>query len=198
MTSHLRKRNKTLTNEQEQYKEALCTLNKEVKELTDKLKEGVKREKEQQAKEALEKELTALLGLVEMAKVDVVTKFKASQPFIDICAVYYGDGFEDFLKQVKSIHPHLDLSKVSMDDLLPSTPAGDTVFEDTDDSTELERDPKNDGVVLAQPAMENTVTPLIPSTEAQDAENLSAQEAQDPPSKDDENPPAQDIGDPLA
>ena len=72
MTSHLRKRNKTLTNEQEQYKEALCTLNKEVKELTDKLKEGVKREKEQQAKEALEKELTALLGLVEMAKVDAV------------------------------------------------------------------------------------------------------------------------------
>nr|POF10610.1 hypothetical protein CFP56_23382 [Quercus suber] len=51
VTSRLRKRNETLTNKQKQYKEALCTLNKEVKELTKKLKEeGAKREKEQQAK----------------------------------------------------------------------------------------------------------------------------------------------------
>jgi len=90
----------------------------------------------------------------------------ASQPFIDACHVYYGDRFEDFLKQVKSIYPHLDLSKVFMDDPLLSTPAGDTVFEDTDDSTESEQDPKNDGIVLAQPIVEKTVIPLIPSTKA--------------------------------
>ena len=35
-----------------------------------------------------------------------------------------------------------------MDDPLPSTPAGDTIFEETNNSTQSERDPKNDGVVL--------------------------------------------------
>ena len=43
----------------------------------------------------MEKELTALLGQVEMARANAVTEFKASQPFIDSCAVYYRDGFED-------------------------------------------------------------------------------------------------------
>ena len=63
MIARLRKRNGILTDKQDQYKEALYALNKEVKELTKKLKEeGAKREKEQQAKEAIEKELTALLG----------------------------------------------------------------------------------------------------------------------------------------
>lgn len=132
-----------------------------------------------------------------MARVDGITEFKASQPFIDACAVCYGDGFEDCLKQVKFVYPHLDLSKVSMDDLLPSTLASDIVFEDTDNSIESEQDPKNDGVVLAQPAVEKTVTPLIPLPEARDVENLSTQDAQDPPSKGDENPPAQDVRDPL-
>ena len=37
--SHLRKHNETLTNEQEQYKEALRTLNKEVMALIEHLKE---------------------------------------------------------------------------------------------------------------------------------------------------------------
>ena len=85
-------------------------------------------EKEQEAKVTLEKELTALCGQVETARVDVVTKFKTSQPFIDAYAVYYGDRFKDCLKQVKSVYPHLDLSKVTMDDPLPSTPTGDTIF----------------------------------------------------------------------
>jgi len=51
-----------------------------------------------------------------------------------------------------------------MDDPLLSTLAGDTIFEETDDSTQLEQDPKNNGVVLTQPAMEKPVTPLILST----------------------------------
>lgn len=116
-------------NEQDQYKEALCTLNKEVTELNEKLKEETcQRKKEQKAKAALEKELTGLLRQVEMARVDVMTEFKASQLFIDACVVYYGDGFEDCLKQVKFVCLHLDLSKVTMDDPLLSTPAGDTIF----------------------------------------------------------------------
>ena len=49
----------------------------------------------------------------------------------------------------------MDLSKVTMDDLLPITPVGgDTVNEEIDDSTQSERDPKDNSVVLAQPAVE--------------------------------------------
>ena len=36
-----------------------------------------------------------------------------------------------------------------MDDPLPSTPAGDTIQEETDDSAESEFDLKDDNVVLA-------------------------------------------------
>ena len=59
----------------------------------------------------------------------------------------------------------MDLSKVSMDAPMPSTPASDTIFNETDDSTQLERDPKNDGVVLAQPIVEKPITPMILFTE---------------------------------
>ena len=70
-----------------------------------------------------------------------------------------------------------------MDAHLPSTPmGGDTFNEETDDSTQSEGDPKNDGVILAQPAVERPVTPLIPSAEdlPQDIENPSTQDAQKP------------------
>ena len=72
----------------------------------------------------LEKELTALCVQVEMAKVNTIAEFKTSQPFIDACIVYYGDRFEDCLKQVRSVYPNLDLSKVTMDNPLLTTPAG--------------------------------------------------------------------------
>ena len=95
----LRKCNETLTNEQDQYKDALYTLNKKVTELNEKLKEETHQwEKEQEAKASLEKELTALLKQVETARVNTVTEFKTSQPFIDSCAIYYNNGFEDCLK----------------------------------------------------------------------------------------------------
>ena len=145
--------------------------------MNEKLKEETRQqEKEQKAKATLEKKLTALCGQVEMVRADAVIKFKASRPFIDACAVYYGDMFENCLKQVKSVYPHLDLSKVTMDDPLPSTPiGGDTISEEIDDSTQSKRDPKIDGVILAQPAMEKPVTPLILSTKdpPHDAENPS-------------------------
>ena len=78
MISHLRKRNETLTNEQDQYKDTLRTLNKEVMELTEKLREEThQQEEEQKAKATLEKELIAFLGQMEMAKADTAIEFKA-------------------------------------------------------------------------------------------------------------------------
>ena len=51
-----------LTDEQEQYKEVLHTLNKKVKKLKEKLEEeGRQKKKEQEAKATMEKELTDLL-----------------------------------------------------------------------------------------------------------------------------------------
>ena len=114
-------------------------------------------------------------------------EFKTSQPFIDSCAFYYVDGFEDCLKQVKSVYPHLDLSKVTMDDPLPSTPAGNTIFEETDDSTESKPNPKDDGVVLAQLAANPLVTPLVPSTEPLNVEGFLAQDVQDLPPRGNKN-----------
>ena len=75
---------------------------------------------------------------METAKANAVKEFRASQSFVDSCAKYYGDGFEDCFKQVKSIYPHLDLPKVSIDDPLSSTLASDTTLEKNDDSTESE------------------------------------------------------------
>ena len=135
--NRLRKCNETLTNEHDQYKEAFHTLNKEVMALNEKLKEETsQQEKVQEAKASLKKELMALCGKVETARADAVTDFRALQLLIDAYTVYYGDRFEDCLKQVKSVFPNLDLSKVTIDDPLLTTPVGGgTVSEETDDFT---------------------------------------------------------------
>ena len=57
---------------------------------------------------------------------------------------------------------------------------GNIVNEETNDSTQSERDPKDDGVILAQPAVEGPVVPLALSAKdppPKDAGNLSAQDA---------------------
>ena len=72
-----------------------------------------------------------------------------------------------------------------MDKLLPSTPASDIVQEETDDSTEF--NPKNDNVVLAQPATDAPVTSLVSSTKLVNIEDPVAQDTQE---KNDGNPPA--------
>ena len=166
----------------DQYKEAVRTLNKELTTVTEKLKqESILREKAQEAKANLEVKLTAIYMQVETAKANTIVEFKASKPFIDACVVYYGDKFEDRLKQVGSVYPNLDLSKVTIDDPMLTTPAfGNTVSEETDDSTHMEQDPKDNGVVLAQPALKKPVTPLVSFTEdpsAPDALNFTAQDA---------------------
>ncbi|KAK9990057.1 hypothetical protein SO802_025042 [Lithocarpus litseifolius] len=174
------KRIKNLTDGLEQYKDACRTLNGEVKELKGKLEEeGRQVEKEREARVTAEKELTALLSQVETAKADAVTEFKASQSFVDSCAVYYGDGFEDFLKQVKFVYPYLDLSKVSIDDPLPSTLVGETTFGEGDDHSEPEVNSKSDCIVLAQPAVDKPVAPVIPSTNPLSFEGFSTPEARD-------------------
>lgn len=111
-----------------------------------------------------------------------MAEFRASQSFIDVCVVYYGDGFEDCLKQVRSAYLDLDLSKVSLNDPLPTTPAGgDTVNEESDNSAHIKGHiPKDDGVVISQPVPEGHVATLVPSAEdhpVQDAQNLSALDA---------------------
>ena len=72
-----------------------------------------------------------------------------------------------------------------MDDPLLSTPAEDTILDETDDSIESELDPKDGSVVFDQPATDLPVTPLVPSIEPLNVENPPAQDVQD---KNDENP----------
>ena len=72
-----------------------------------------------------------------------------------------------------------------MDDPLSSTPADDTIFDKTDDSTKSKPDPKDDSVILAQPATDPSVTPFVPSTEPVNVENLFTQDVQN---KNDKNP----------
>ena len=140
-------------NEQGQYKEAMRTFNKEVKELREKLVEaGFQKQK-------LQEEVTALREKAETAGTDAVQKFKTSQPFIDSCADYYDTGFDDCLKQVASAFPELDLSGISMDAPEPVTPARDVAIEDDDVVLESQPSPVVDGgVILAQP----TITPPAP------------------------------------
>ena len=135
--------------------------------MKEKLEEkGRQRKKDQEAKEIAEKELMALQGEVETAKADAVKEFKDSLAFIDSCAKYYGIGFEDFLKQVKSNYPHLDLAKVSMDEPLPTTPIGDAILEAADSTTESKQDTQDDCVILAQLAMNPPVVPLTSANPA--------------------------------
>ena len=141
------------------------------------LEEGRQKKGEQEAKKKVEKELTAFLEQVETAKADAVVEYKASQSFIVSCGGYYGVGFEDCLKQAKSLYPHLDFSKVTMDEPMPSTPAGDIIQEETDDSTESR--PKDDSVVLAQLATDAPITSLVPLTEPKIVEDLVARDKAD-------------------
>ena len=136
VVNRVRKHNVNLLDEQGQYKDAICTLNNELKETRAKLEEADRQ------KEMLQKELMTLREQVEKAGAVAITEFKASQSFIDSCVDYYDTGFDDCLRQVASAFPELDLSRITMDKSVLSTPAGDTFAYGGDD-------PRNDGVVLA-------------------------------------------------
>ena len=109
------------------------------------------------------------------------------QPFVDACAVYYGDGFNDCIKQVGSVYANLDLSRVTLDDPMPTTAAAsDTIDNETDESTHVEQGVQDDVVALAQPAQERSVTPVIPSTEDLPHQVTENPDAQNSPPKGDE------------
>ena len=142
-------------NEQGQYKEAVRTLNKEVKEVKGKLEEADRQ------KQKLQEEVMALREKVEAVRTNAVQKFKTSQLFNDSCADYYGTGFDDCLKQVASAFPKLDLSKIIMDAPKPTTPVGNVVTDNDDGSPKSRLPPKDDGsVVLAQPAVNPSPAPV--------------------------------------
>ena len=83
--------------------------------------------------------MTDLGEKLQTAGADAIRDFKALQSFIDLCAGYYGTGFDDCLQQVASAFLELDLSGITMDD-------GD------DDSPLSNPTPEPDcSVVLAQP-----------------------------------------------
>ena len=134
VVTRVRKHNTNLLNQQAQYKEAVHTLNQELKEVKEKLTEvSCQNDK-------LQEEVTALGEKLQTAGADAIRDFKASQSFIDSYAGYYGTGFDDCLRQVSSAFPELDLSGITMDD-------GD------DGSPQPNPTPEHDdSVVLAQPA----------------------------------------------
>ncbi|KAL0009168.1 hypothetical protein SO802_010670 [Lithocarpus litseifolius] len=78
-----------------------------------------------------------------------------------------------------------DLARVSMDEPLPSTPVGDTIFVDDDDLSGFGMHSRGDGVVLAQPALDKSVAPSILSADPPSFEGFLARKVQDP-SKGDE------------
>ena len=142
VVTRVRNHNTNLMDQQAQYKEGLCDLNRELK------MNGEKLEKAERQKEKLQEEVTSLRKQVEMARTDAVQKFKASQSFIDSCVDYYGTGFEDCLKQVASAFPELDLSGITMDDPEPTTPVDDVVIDEGNGSPKSNPPPKDDGVVI--------------------------------------------------
>ena len=138
--TRVRKHNTNLMNEQGQYKDAICTLNQELKEVREKLVEA------DCQNDKLKEEVMDLGQRVQTTGADAVQDLKATQSFIDSCAEYYGTGFDDCLKQVASAFPELDLSGITMD-------GGD------DGSSQPNPTPEFDGaVVLGQPAA-NPPTP---------------------------------------
>ena len=109
---------------------------------------------------------------MEKEGADVVQEFKVSQSYIDSCVDYYGTGFDDYLKQVASAFPGLDLSGITMEESVPTTPARDTIANEGDD-------PKDDSVVLAQPAANPHAPTSNPSIELLDVENPPTQDKED-------------------
>lgn len=72
---------------------------------------------------------------MDKAKVNAIVEFQVSQPFFDACGAYYGDGFIECLKQVRSVYPNLDLSQIIIyDTILPTHKGDDTVNDEPNQS----------------------------------------------------------------
>ena len=80
-----------------------------------------------------------------------MAEFRISQPFFDVCGIYYGEGFEDCLKQVRAAHPNLNLSQITINTTVPPTFKGeDTVNDETVESIHMvEEEVETNDVVIA-------------------------------------------------
>lgn len=120
----------------------------------------------EKAKTKLVTELTTFHEQVDKVKADAVAEFQVLQPFFDTCCTYYGNGFDDCLKQVGSVYPDLDLSQIVLNDTILLTPGGDDASgSKTDDSAHtVEKKVKDDGVIITQLAPEGPIAPIVSST----------------------------------
>lgn len=88
---------------------------------------------------------------MDKEKAYVVVEFRVSQPFFVACGTYYGDGFDNCIKQVGSIYPNQDLSQITIDDTVSPTLGGDgTVSEELDGFAHtVKQKSKHDDMVVA-------------------------------------------------
>nr|POE80585.1 hypothetical protein CFP56_14993 [Quercus suber] len=84
-------------------------------------KETHLKEEAEKAKTNLMMEQMAFCKHMDKAKADTVVEFRVSQPFFDACGTYYGDGFDECLKQVEAAYLDLDLSQIIIDDTVLPT-----------------------------------------------------------------------------
>ena len=162
-----RKRQEIENKERDQYKEAVCTLNQELKATLAKLKKETHLQEEaEKVKTNLTTELTGLREQMDKAKADAVAEFCVSQPFFDACGIYYGDGFDDCLKQVGAVYPDLDLSQITIDDTILLTLRGDdTLCDKTDDFVHIigQEVKDTDTEVVIQPTLEGLEALVVSS-----------------------------------
>lgn len=102
---------------------------------------------------------------MKKAKADAMAEFRASQPFFDTCSAYYGDWFDDYLKQVGSVYLDLDLSKIIIDDTVPQTLGRDDFINyKTDNSIHMvKQEVRDDEVVIVQPTPEGPDAHVVSS-----------------------------------
>ena len=127
------------------------------------LKEETCRRKEAEKTNVnLTTELATLYEQMDKAKADAMSAFRISQPFFDEYGIFYGDGFDDYLKQVAAVYLDLDLSQVVIEDTVSPTLGGvDAISKETDDSAHtVEEEVKDTNAeVIVQPAPEGLWLP---------------------------------------
>nr|POE62467.1 hypothetical protein CFP56_26398 [Quercus suber] len=131
-------------------------------------KETHRLEEAEKAKTNLVIELAALRKQMEKAKANAMVEFRISQPFFDACGIYYGDEFEDCLKQVRAAYPNLDLSQIVIDDIVSLMLEGDDIVsnEIIDFIHTVEQEVKDiDSVVIAQPTSDGPDAVVVSSAE---------------------------------
>ena len=96
---------------------------------------------------------------------------------------YYGDGFDDCLKQVRFVYLDLDLSKITLDNAILMTLGGDdTISEEPNNFAHtVEQDPKDNDLVIAQPVLESPIAPVVSSVEVPSDQNIVNPTAVDAP-----------------